>query len=99
GFAGDGGPAAKAQFNQPHSLAFDPAGDLFVCDIANHRVRKIEMKTGTISTWCGTGEKKTAPDGSPIAGAALHGPRALTFASDGWLWLALREGNAVFHVD
>lgn len=99
GFAGDGGPVTQAQFNQPHSLAFDAAGDLFICDVINHRIRKIEMKTGIISTYSGTGEKKTAPDGSAIAGAALHGPRALAFAPDGKLWLALREGNAVLQLD
>ena len=99
GFAGDGGPAKDAQFNQPHSLAFDAAGDLYICDILNHRVRKIAMKTRTISTWSGTGEKKTAPDGSPITGSPLHGPRALAFAPDGKCWLALREGNAVLLLD
>ena len=99
GFFGDGGPAAKAQFSQPHSLAFDSAGDLFVCDIGNHRVRKISMKTRKISTWAGTGEKKTSPDGSSIEGSSLNGPRAIAFAPDGRLWLALREGNAVLQLD
>jgi DNA-binding beta-propeller fold protein YncE len=99
GFGGDGGPALKAQLNQPHSLAFDAAGDLYVCDILNHRVRKIDRKTGTIGTFSGTGEKKTASDGSKIEGAALNGPRALAFAPDGTLWLALREGNAVLKLD
>lgn len=99
GFAGDGGPAKQSQLNQPHSLAFDAGGDLYVCDIINHRIRKIEMKTGTISTWSGTGGKKTAPDGSPITGSALNGPRALAFAPDGRCWLALREGNAVLVLD
>jgi streptogramin lyase len=99
GFSGDGGPAKEAQFNQPHSLAFDPAGDLYVCDIMNHRVRKIDMKTGIISTWSGTGEAKTAPDGSPIAGSPLHGPRALAFGGDGKCYLALREGNALLLLD
>ena len=99
GFAGDGGLAKDAQFNQPHSLAFDASGDLHICDILNHRVRKIAMKTGTISTWSGTGEKKTAPDGSPITGSPLNGPRALAFAPDGKCWLALREGNAVLQLD
>ena len=99
GFAGDAGPAKEAQFNQPHSLAFDVTGDLYVCDVLNHRVRKIDMKNGTISTWSGTGERKTAPDGSPISGSALHGPRALAFARDGKCWLALREGNAVLLLD
>ena len=99
GFSGDGGPAKDAQFNQPHSLAFDAAGDLYVCDILNHRIRRIDLNTGIISTWSGTGEKRTAPDGSPITGSALHGPRALAFAPDGKCWLALREGNAVLLLD
>ena len=88
GFRGDGGLAIKAEFNQPHSLAFNPAGDLVVCDIANHRLRKIDMKSGRISTWSGTGESKTARDGSPLSGSALQGPRALAFASDGKCYLA-----------
>ncbi|MEA3209253.1 MAG: hypothetical protein QOE70_2310 [Chthoniobacter sp.] len=99
GFGGDGGPATKAQFNQPHSLAFDAADNLYVCDVVNHRVRRIDLKTGTISTWAGTGEKKTASDGAAIAGAPLHGPRALAFDRTGRLWLALREGNAVLQLD
>lgn len=99
GFGGDGGPATKALMSAPHSLAFDPNGDLLVCDILNHRLRKIDMKSGTISTLSGTGEKKTSPDGSKIEGASLNGPRALAFAPDGTLWLALREGNAVLKLD
>ncbi len=99
GFSGDNGPAIKAQLNQPHSLAFDAAGLLYVCDILNHRIRRIDLSTGVITTWAGTGEKKTAADGSPITGSALHGPRALAFAPDGKLWLALREGNAVLKLD
>ncbi len=99
GFSGDGGQAVAATMRQPHSLAFDAQGDLFVCDIGNHRVRQIEMQTGLIRTWSGTGEAKTAPDGSPISGSALHGPRAIAFSSDGTAWLALREGNAVLQLD
>ena len=99
GFGGDGGPATAAQFNEPHSIGFDRAGDLYICDIKNHRVRKVDMKTGTISTIAGTGEKKPTPDGAPIAGTPLNGPRALDFDRAGHLWLALREGNAVFRLD
>jgi sugar lactone lactonase YvrE len=99
GFEGDGGPATKAKLSQPHSLAFDAKGDLFVCDIINHRIRKIDLKTGLISTYSGTGQKKTSPDDSKIEGASLNGPRALAFAPDGTLWLALREGNAVLKLD
>jgi streptogramin lyase len=99
GFSGDGGPAIAAELNQPHSLAFDAHGDLYICDILNHRIRKIEMRSGVISTWSGTGEKKTAPDGSSVMGAALHGPRAMAFAPDGKCYLALREGNLLLLLD
>lgn len=99
GYSGDGGPAARAQLHQPHSLSFDPAGNLFVCDILNHRIRRIDMKSGLISTWCGTGEKKTSPDGTQISDAALFGPRAMAFTPDGRCWLALREGNALMLLD
>ena len=99
GFSGDGGPAVKAQMNEPHSIGFDRAGDLYICDIKNHRIRKVDMKTGVNSTFAGTGEKKPTPDGAPIAGTPLNGPRALDFDRDGNLWLALREGNAVFKLD
>ena len=99
GFSGDGGPAVKAQLNEPHSIGFDRAGDLYICDIKNHRIRKVDMQTGTISTFAGTGEKQPTPDGAPIAGTPLNGPRALDFDREGNLWLALREGNAVFKLD
>ena len=99
GFAGDTGTPRDAQFNEPHSLAFDAGGDLYICDILNQRIRKIDMKSGTISTWSGTGEPKTAPDGTRIASSPLNGPRALAFAPDGNCYLALREGNAVLLLD
>ena len=99
GFGGDGGPATKAQLSDPHSLGFDKAGNLYICDVRNHRLRKIEMRTGTISTFAGTGERKPTPDGATLATAPLHGPRALDFDQAGNLILALREGNAVLKLD
>jgi sugar lactone lactonase YvrE len=99
GFSGDGGPGMKAQMKEPHSIGFDRAGDLYICDIGNHRIRKVEMKSGIISTFAGTGEKKPTPDGAPISGTPLNGPRALDFDKEGNLWLALREGNAIYKLD
>ena len=72
GFGGDGGPAAKAQLRQPHSIAFDPQGRLLICDIGNLRIRRVDLKTGIIETWAGTGERKPTPDGAPIAGTPLE---------------------------
>ncbi len=99
GFSGDGGPATKARLNQPHSLQLDASSNLFICDIANHRIRRVDARSGVITTFAGTGTKGPTPDGAPIAGTPLHGPRAIDFDRDGNLWLALREGNAVFKLD
>jgi sugar lactone lactonase YvrE len=99
GFSGDGGPGPQAQMRQPHSIAFDPQGRLMICDIGNHRVRRLDLKTGIIETWLGTGEKKPTPDGAPLSGTPVNGPRAIDLDPQGNLYLALREGNAVYKVD
>lgn len=101
GFSGDGGPADKAQMNQPHSIQFDKDfSNLLICDISNNRIRAVSMKTGKISTWCGNGKKDATPDGAKVSDEVpLKGPRALDIAPNGDLWLALREGNAVYRID
>ena len=99
GFSGDGGPAVRATLNQPHSIQFDSRGDLYICDIANHRIRKLDMRTGMLATFAGTGGRGPTPDGSPINGTPLNGPRAIEFDRLGNLWLALRDGNAVYRLD
>jgi streptogramin lyase len=99
GFSGDGGLAVAATLRQPHSIQFDQAGDLYICDIGNHRIRKVDMKTGIITTFAGTGEAAPTPDGAPIDKTPLRGPRAIDFDREGNMWLALREGNAVYKLD
>jgi streptogramin lyase len=99
GYSGDGGPATAAQLAQPHSIQFGPDGNLFICDIRNHVIRLLDMKTGVITTFAGTGKPGPTPDGSPIQGTTLNGPRSLDFDKDGNLWLATREGNQVFKFD
>ncbi len=58
GYAGDGGDAKAAKLNRPHSIVFDRRGNLFICDIGNHRIRRVDAETGEISTFCGTGKKQ-----------------------------------------
>ena len=99
GFSGDGGPATNAELRQPHSIQFDAKGDLYICDIGNHRIRKVDMKSGIISTLAGTGARLPTPDGAKFANRPLNGPRAIDFDRDGDLWLALREGNAIYRLD
>jgi sugar lactone lactonase YvrE len=97
GFSGDGGPASQAQLRQPHSIALDPAGGLLICDVGNHRVRRVDIETGMIDTYAGTGERTATPDGAPLKGTALNGPRTMAFYR-GDLYLALREGNAIYRI-
>jgi len=100
GYGGDGGPANQAELKQPHSIQFDPSREhLYICDIGNNVVRRVEMKTGTISTFAGTGAPGETPDNSPIAGTPLKGPRSLDFDAQGNFWLCTREGNQVFRFD
>jgi streptogramin lyase len=99
GFSGDGGAATNAQLNQPHSIQLDRENNLYICDIGNHRIRKVDANTGIITTFAGNGSKASTPSGAPIAGTPLNGPRAIDFDADGNLWLALREGNSVYKLD
>lgn len=99
GFSGDGGKATKAKLKQPHSIALDGAGGLYIADIGNHRVRRVDLQSGLIETIAGTGEKGSVPDDAPLDGTPLSGPRAIDFDMRGRMFLALREGNAVLRVD
>jgi hypothetical protein len=99
GFSGDGGPATSAQLRQPHSIAVDARGRLLICDIGNHRIRQVDLSTGTIDTYGGNGQRQPTPDGAPVGGVPLNGPRTIALDADGNLYLALREGNAIYRVD
>ena len=99
GYSGDGGPATAATFNQPHSIGLDRDDNLYICDILNHRVRRVDARTGIISPFAGTGAKDPTVNGAKFATASFRGPRAIDFDADGNLYLALREGNAVYKLD
>jgi streptogramin lyase len=99
GYSGDGGPARSAMLNQPHSIQFDSRGDLYISDILNHRIRRVDAASGMIFTFGGTGAKKDTVDRAKINETPLHGPRAIDFDANGDMWIALREGNAVYRVE
>jgi DNA-binding beta-propeller fold protein YncE len=82
------------------SLQFSPSGsDLFIADVSSHVIRRIDVKTGLITTFAGTGKAGPTPDGAPISGTPLNGPRSLTADRSGNLWLVTREGNQVLRLD
>src|SRR4029077_12361563 len=64
GFGGDGGPAEQAGMGEPNGVALDPTQRrLFIADVADHRVRVVDLVSGTISTFAGTGEAQHSGDG------------------------------------
>ena len=77
GFSGDGGPAIQAQMNQPYGITLDRAGNIYVADRLNQRVRKITARTGHIETFAGTGEKAFAGDNGPAPQAAMREPNGV----------------------
>ena len=87
GFSGDGGPATAAQFDGPRSLAGDAAGNLYVADDNNHRVRRIDP-SGVITTVAGTGVAGFSGDGGPAVSAELNHPRGLAVDGRGALFVA-----------
>ena len=98
GFSGDFGPAAQAQLRQPHSIYLGSDDRLMICDIGNHRIRAVDLRTGVIETIGGTGERLATPDGAPLKGTPLNGPRTMVIDRDGTIYLALREGNALYRI-
>ena len=97
GFSGDLGPATTAQINYPRGLAVDAAGNLYIADTANHRVRKFTVG-GSISTFAGNGTAGFSGDLGPAASAQLNLPRGLAFDSAGHLFISDSGNNRVREV-
>lgn len=96
GFAGDGGPAAEAELNQPYCGSLSPhGGRLLVADLRNHRLRSIDLAAATVQTIAGNGRSGKVVEGAAATDTPLAGPRAACEAADGTVYLVLREGNAL----
>ena len=88
GYAGDDGPATSAQLNLPAGLAVDAAGNVYIADTHNQRVRRVDVDTGLITTVAGTGTQGYGGDGGPAAGAALNSPAGVAMDAAGNLFIA-----------
>jgi len=95
GFSGDGGPASASQLNSPYGVVVDSAGDLFIADTGNHRVRKVSAASGVISTVAGTGVADFSGDGSLATLAALNFPTSMTIDSSGTLYVMDSHNNRI----
>jgi sugar lactone lactonase YvrE len=98
GFSGDGGPATSAQFNGVDSVAVDNAGNLYIADTGNNRIRKVNT-AGIVSTIAGTGVGRYNGDGIPATSANLYAPFRINFDSAGNLYIADTFNSRVRKVD
>jgi hypothetical protein len=99
GFSGDGGPATRAQLNQPFHCTLDDRDNLYVADSANHCIRKLDLKTGILTTVAGTGKKGYTGDGGPATRATMNEPYALDVDAEGNLFVVDRLNAVVRKVD
>jgi len=87
GFAGDGGPAVAAALNAPASVVLDPAGNLYIADSGNNRVREVTTTSSIINTLAGIDGEQFIGDGGPANLASLYGPYGLFVDQAGNLFL------------
>ena len=98
-FGGDGGPADQALLNFPTAVVVDRAGNLYIADTLNHRVRRVDAVTGMITTVAGLGQPRCSGDGGLAVEAGLNEPAALAVSDGGVLYIADQNNNRVRAVD
>jgi sugar lactone lactonase YvrE len=88
GSSGDGGPAVAAMLGDPHGLAVDSSGDLYLTDNANNRIRKVVIGTGVITTVAGNGTFSYSGDGGPATSVSLDSPSGVAVDGSGNVYIA-----------
>jgi streptogramin lyase len=105
GYSGDGGPGSKAQMVEPNDCCLDGKGGLLIADVGDWRIRRLDLKTGILTTFAGTGRRRgklrraDLGDAGPANKAVLHGARAICVDGMGSTFICEREGNAIRKVD
>ena len=94
GDAGEGGPARLAQLNKPSACALNSAGDLFIADTWNHRIRKVDP-SGVISTVAGTGALGFSGDEGPATAAGIDTPHGVAVDDNGDIFIADTGNNRI----
>ncbi len=95
GFAGDGGLATLAEMYYPQDIVVDAAGNVYITDTWNHRIRKVTASTGVISTVAGNGTEGYSGDGGPATSAELNAPSGVAVDGAGNIYIADSDNNRV----
>jgi uncharacterized protein (TIGR03437 family) len=98
GYSGDGGPATSAELNGPYRVTVDLAGNVYIPDSGNSRVRKVSPD-GMITTFAGNGSSGYSGDGGPATSAVLNYPEAVAFDSAGNYYIADEGANVIRKVN
>ena len=88
GYTGDGGPATSAQLTSPWGLALDGAGNLYIADTYNNRIRKVAAGSGIVSTYAGNGTLTYSGDNGPAMSAGISYPEGIAIDASGNLYIA-----------
>lgn len=99
GHGGDGGPAIHASLRRVSGLVCDARGDLFIADDMDHRIRRVDERTGVITTFAGTGEKGFCGDGGSATNACFRFPMGLALNSKGDLFVADYDNHRIRRID
>ena len=97
-FSGDGGPALQAGLNRPTAMGLDTAGNLYIADSNNHRVRKVDLN-GNIDTIAGNGQFRYSGEGGPATSATLFHPSSIAVDKSGNLYICEVEQSRIRKVD
>ena len=99
GYGGDGDRAVRAQLREPNDCFLDGSGGLLIADVQDQRIRRLQLSSGVIATFAGSGEKERSGDGRLALEASILGARAVCMDRAGNTYIAEREGNGIRMVD
>jgi sugar lactone lactonase YvrE len=99
GVQGDFGSASASRLTRPTALAVDAQGNVYIADSGNHRIRRVEASTNTITTFAGNGAAGYNGDGALATQAALNNPTGLCFDTAGNLFIADRNNQRIRRID
>ncbi len=99
GYSGDGGIATRARLKEPNGLALDGKGHLLIADVADNRIRSVNLNSGQITTVTGNGSQSDDGDGDVSNRAALNGARAVAVSQQGNIYICERSGNRIREIE